>query len=88
MSTKHDQLVHACGAGSLDDPSSKNGALVGGLQTRASTINLGQVWVGNANHNVDIRHIGWVVVASVSTRSSYVDCLTTAEDWGLFERTA
>jgi DNA-binding NtrC family response regulator len=44
MSTQHGQLVHARGAWILDDPSSKNGALVGGLRTRSSTIDLGQVF--------------------------------------------
>jgi transcriptional regulator with PAS, ATPase and Fis domain len=44
MSTQHGQLVHARGVWVLDDPSSKNGALVGGQRTRSSAIGIGDTF--------------------------------------------
>ena len=36
MSSDHGRLVHAQGRGLLDDPGSKNGAIVGGRRTRSA----------------------------------------------------
>lgn len=44
MSSHHGQLVHARGAWVLDDPSSKNGAVVGGIRTRSTVIEPEQVF--------------------------------------------
>jgi sigma-54 dependent transcriptional regulator, acetoin dehydrogenase operon transcriptional activator AcoR len=44
LSTQHGQLVHARGAWVLDDPSSKNGAVVRGVRTRSSTVALGDIF--------------------------------------------
>ena len=44
MSSQHGQLVHVQGVWVLEDPSSKNGAVVGGVRTRSSKVDLGQVF--------------------------------------------
>jgi transcriptional regulator with GAF, ATPase, and Fis domain len=43
MSVDHGALLHARGTWALDDPRSKNGALVGGERTRACELRAGQV---------------------------------------------
>src|SRR5262245_8408548 len=44
MSSQHGQLVHAQGLWVLTDPTSKNGAIVGGVRTRSCQVELGQVF--------------------------------------------
>ena len=44
MSSQHGQLVHVQGVWVLEDPSSKNGAVVGGVRTRSSQVDLGRVF--------------------------------------------
>ena len=44
MSKQHGQLVQRAGVWTLDDPSSKNGVLVGGTRTRACTVEPGRIF--------------------------------------------
>jgi DNA-binding NtrC family response regulator len=44
MSSEHGQLVRAMGRWVLDDPASKNGAVVDGVHTRSSVVGFGQLF--------------------------------------------